>query len=81
MESAKYPHEGMWNSVPSQMVQQFKETTTYDLTNSGKLERNSDSLAVKKPKSAIDLPVEGVPQDAISKGEEQMKETNKKLEK
>ena len=46
-----------------------------------KLERNSVSPVDKKPEFEIDLRVEGVPQDAILKDEEQMKETNKKLEK
>ena len=47
-----------------------------------KLERNSVSLVDKKPKFEIDLRVvEGVPQDAILKDEEQMKEINTKLEK
>ena len=36
-------------------------------------------LLTKKPEFEIDLRVEGVPQDAILKDEEQMKETNKKL--
>ena len=46
-----------------------------------KLERNSVSLVDKKPKFEIDLRVERVPQDAILKEEEQMKEINNKLEK
>ena len=44
-----------------------------------KLERNSVSPVDKKPEFENDLRVEGVPQDAILKDEEQMKETTKKL--
>ena len=43
--------------------------------------RNSVSLVDKKPKFEIDPRVERVPQDAILKDEEQMKEINKQLEK
>ena len=46
-----------------------------------KLERNSVSLVVKKPKFGIDLRLEGVLQGGILTDEEQMKEIYKKLEK
>ena len=60
-----------------------KGNTTEDPGSSGfrKLERNSVSPVDKKPKFEIDLRLEGVPQDAILKDEEQLKEINQKLEK
>ena len=43
-----------------------------------KLERNSVSPVNTEPKFEIDLRVEGVPQDAILKDEEHMKESQRK---
>ena len=55
-----------------------KGSKTEDLRSSSlrKLEQNSVSLVDKKPKFEFDLRVEGVPQDAILKDEEQTGERN-----
>ena len=43
--------------------------------------RDTESSVKERPKFEIDLRVAGVPQDAILKDEEQMKEINSTLEK
>ena len=57
-----------------------KATRRDDQTSSGKVARNSVSFVDKRPQFEIDLRVERVSQCAILQHEEQMKETNKKLE-
>ena len=50
-------------------------------TSVGQLSRDTETPVAQKPKFEIDLRVEGVPQNVISKDEEQMKEINKTSEK
>ena len=50
-------------------------------TSSRKLVRDLEPAVEKKRQFQIDLPIEGVSQDAILQDEEKMKEINEKLEK